>query len=92
MTIDDENDIYWTTEQKCRKYTKRIDSFAFIHPASFLPSLMFALSSIAKGKYDTSSWFLIFDSVLPIDTTRVWGWLLMWTIQISMGKMQNQKK
>lgn len=87
--LADENeevlDIYWKTEKKCRKFSKWCGYYVLFHTSAFTIVLMYALKCIASGKYDTSSWYLSFDIILPFDKTKVSGWLCTWCVQFSMA-------
>lgn len=75
--------IYWTTEQKCRKFTKILFRYPFAHLSSFSPSLIGALYHIYFGEYNVESWQLPFLLAVPFDTTVLWGWCLEWLIQVN---------
>lgn len=74
--------MYWTNEQKCRKYTKIIGYYIFLSISGFVSALVYALCCIASGNFGTSSWQLPLYMILPFDETRVLGWLLAWFTQV----------
>lgn len=78
-------DNYWNTEQKCRKYTLRLGRYVLCHTVVFPCSLAYTAYCIAAGNYDTSSWFLAYNVLVPFDMSSVVGWLMTWVYQYSMG-------
>lgn len=85
---DDENDashLYWATEVKCRELTKRVLVFLCIEMSTILTMLIAALIDIFLGHADdTSKWNLPIELVVPVDTTRIFGWILNWFFQFDM--------
>lgn len=77
--------IYWINEQRCRKYTKIIGSYVFIHVSAFIIVLIYALGCIAIGIYDTSLWYLFLFMTFPFDSTHLVGWFSHWFLQFSMA-------
>lgn len=77
--------MYWENELRCRKYTLRISYFLIFHTFAFTVTLVYAAYCILMGKYDTSSWYLSFNVVLPFDKTKLFGWFLTWAAQFSMA-------
>lgn len=77
--------IYWANEQKCRKYTKLLSSYVFLHVSMFIVVLIYALRCIATGVYDTSLWQLFLFTSLPFKSTHLPGWFATWFVQLSMA-------
>lgn len=78
-------DMYWKTEKKARKFSKWCGYYVLFHTSAFTIVLAYALSCLARGRYDTSSWYLSFDIILPFDKTKVSGWFGTWGVQFSMA-------
>lgn len=76
-------DIYWRTEEKCRKYTKLIFSYIFCHQSTFGAALFYSFYLIYFGNVDT--WLLPFTMVVPFNTTTFGGWYAFWFIQFSIS-------
>lgn len=55
------------------------------HTCVFPASLAYALYCISVGNYDTSSWFLAYNVLVPFNMTSISGWLMTWVYQWSMG-------
>lgn len=76
---------YWKSEQKCRKLTTTIASYIhleqLIHFAVFLSSI----HNIWIGNFDTSTWNLIYNTVVPFDTQKIWCWYILAFIQCNMA-------
>lgn len=79
------SEIYWDTEKKCRKYTKIIVNYVFSHQTMIMCSLLYSVYCICHGNFDTSTWPLIFNMVVPFDTSTIWGWYLLWFLQFNIG-------
>lgn len=77
--------IYWSAEQKCRKYTKIIFSYLFYHNSLFVSALFYSFYCIYCGQYDTSQWILPFVMYVPFDTTTFPAWYFLWFIQLNMS-------
>lgn len=78
-------DIYWNIEKKCRKYTTIFTFYILWNETSFVASLFYSFYCVWCGNYDTSTWPLPFNILVPFDTTSLWGWYLLWFVQFSMG-------
>lgn len=78
------HNTYWECEQKCRKLTKTLNHYVFLHTAMFPTVLAYAIVCIAFGNYDTSTWYLPMAMLLPFDRTHIFGWLMAWFIQLAM--------
>lgn len=76
-------DLYWNNEQKSRKYTIRIYLYIVYHLQVFLSPCLYSFYCIFVGKIDPSAWPLPFNMSVPFDITIMWGWYLMWFIQIN---------
>lgn len=88
LSLDENEEVielYWKTEQKARKFSKWCGYYVLFHTSAFTIVLMYALSCLARGRYDTSSWYLSFDILLPFDKTKVTGWFCTWGVQFSMA-------
>lgn len=86
-SVEDEpkvHNIYWRTEQKCRKFTK-IVSYANLSNGIVLFSIINSLYDIVMGRYDTSIWILPFFLSVPFNTNTIWGWCLLLFINIYIG-------
>lgn len=76
--------IYWMMEQKCRKYTKIIvcllPPITLIH----LVTLLNSIYSICIGNFDTTTWLLFFDMVVPFSIETICGYYAMWLFQTNV--------
>lgn len=72
---------YWSVENKCRKYTAKILCLILWNQTILIAPLLQSLYSILIGNYGTSAWQLPLEIYVPIDTSTLWGWFLMWIIQ-----------
>lgn len=77
--------MYWETEQKCFLFTKRMLKYIYFHQMANVAALGYAISCICKNDFETSTWNLPFNLVVPFDTRPVWGWLLKWLFELSCG-------
>lgn len=67
----------------CRKYTKRIWCYILGHQQVFVAAFSYSIYSICTGNLDTSTWPLPFNMIVPFDAKPIWGWYLLWFIQIN---------
>lgn len=74
-------EIYWKTEQICRKYTETMFLYPYVHETMFLPSLITAIYDIYRGEYSIETWRFAFSLEAPFDTTVLLGWFLEWFLQ-----------
>lgn len=79
------NEIYWETEQKCRKYTFRLGCYVLVHTSVFPISITHALYCLSRGDKDTSAWFMAYPVLLPFDMDTVSGWMMTWACEWCMG-------
>lgn len=79
------SEIYWNTEQKCRKYTKIIVSYIMCHQSTYVAALFYSIYCIRVGNMDTSTWFLPFHLIVPFDTQTIWGWYLFLLLQFNIS-------
>lgn len=77
--------IFWNTEQKCRKYTRKITSYFFINEAIFMGAPMYSIFSIIMGNRDATTWALPMDLSVPFDTSTILGWYLTWFFQFNIS-------
>lgn len=84
---DDETilEMYWTNEQKCRKFTKILSYYVFAHQSIVMASLFYSFYCICVGNLNTTTWVLAFNIVVPFNTEYLLGWYLQWLIQLSMS-------
>lgn len=71
-------DIFYNTEQKCRKYSKTIVNFIYVNQIPHVGAFLFAVYNMMIDNYDTSTWILPFEVYLPFDATHPSGWFLKW--------------
>lgn len=80
------NDIYWNTEQKCRKYTLRIGLYVILHTLEFGVLLVYVLVCIAIGINNPSSWPLFFKLYLPFNEyENILNWFAAWFLQFNLS-------
>lgn len=77
--------IYWDTEQKCRKFTQMFVKFIFFNQQMYAAAMIFSIYCIIEGNFDISTWVLPFKCWAPFNTETVFGYYVMWMIQFSMG-------
>lgn len=78
--------LYWTNEQKCRKYTKNMFCYySLFNESATLVSLCSSVFMVFTGNFDTSKLILPFTFAVPFDTETMWGWYLLWFIQLNVG-------
>lgn len=83
---EETNNIYWKSEQKCRKYTLRIGLYVIMHTLEFGFLLAYALVCIAFGVYTPSSWPLFFKLYLPFDEyENILNWFIAWFLEFNLS-------
>lgn len=71
--------IYWTIEQKCRKYVKMILTWVVLDHTMTFASLFYSFYYISIGNVDSSQWILPFDLLIPFGTkSSLFGWYSLW--------------
>lgn len=78
-------EIFWKTEQKCRKFTDWLTKYVFFNQTAFLGHLLNSIYSICIGNYDTTTWPQSFKIFTPFNTGTISGWYFMWLIQFNVG-------
>lgn len=73
--------MYWSTEQKCRKFTRQMLYYLLFNMLSFPMALIYVIYCIYMGNLDTSTWNLPMNVVMPFDTQQIWGWFLKWIFE-----------
>lgn len=81
----EEYEIYWANEQKCRRYIKRFFYYMACHVQMFAFPALYSIFEICTGNLVPSNWPLPLNIWTPFDSTVVWGWYLIWFIQINMS-------
>lgn len=51
----------------------------------FVGAFFYSIYCIHVGNYDTSKWILPYELSVPFDTKEIWGWYLLWLIQVNIG-------
>lgn len=77
--------IYWKNEQKCRQFTSGMISIVFFQQTTFFGSFVYSIYCVWNGDYDTSKWILLFNLIVSFETSTLWGWYLIWFIQVNMA-------
>lgn len=77
--------IYWRTEQKCRKITKLMYYINFLNFVYLPLPVLYSIYDMIKGNFDTSAWILPFYVSVPFNTDTIWGWVLLVFININIG-------
>lgn len=77
--------MYWSIEQKCRKYTKIIACYIILNQSMYTAAIVVSVCSMVNGDFDTSNWLLPWS--VPFDTINlsVLQWYLLWFTQFSFG-------
>lgn len=70
-------------EEKCQQYTTRIGYFVYSTTCTHILVIIYAVSYIAIGNYDTSSWPLLFNYATPFSTATILNWFFMWIVQVN---------
>lgn len=70
--------IYWNVEKKCRDLIEKMIIFVILNSMITFASLFWSFYSLATGNFDTSTWNLPFDLVVPFEMTSVFRWYLLW--------------
>lgn len=86
--LDNGNEIhqlYWKCEQKCQKLTRIISRFVHNTQMVYSTELLISIYNILIGNFDTSTWILGNNLILPFDTKSLWGWYLQLFIEFEMG-------
>lgn len=81
VDYDEIIDIYWNTEKKCRKYSKRACLYIYFNQAAFVAAIIFSVAMILSGRFDSSKLRLPFNLAVPFDIKSVYGWHALWFIQ-----------
>lgn len=78
--------IYWSAEQKCRKYTKTIVSVFILQMLlSYVAVLFYSVYQICIGNLVTSTWPALYDLSVPFDSSTIWGWYLLWLVTLAVN-------
>lgn len=81
----DAHNIYWNTEQKCRKYSKIMFYFVILEQTLIIYALVVSIYDITNGSYDTSGWALPFFISVPFNTETLFGWYLLAFINVNIS-------
>lgn len=88
-TVEDDEEvynIYWSAEQKCRKYTTAIVAVFILQILLFHAAVFFySVYDICIGIFDASTWPTLYDLSVPFDATKIWGWYLLWLITLAVN-------
>lgn len=71
-------EMYSATEQKCGKFTRFMIYYLLFNMLSYPMALAYAIYCIYMGNFDTSTWNLPMNVVVPFDTQSIFGWLMKW--------------
>lgn len=82
---NDADDIYWKNEQKCRKLTKYMYYYIFVHQTMVMSAFFYSIYCICTGNLDTSTWMLPFIRVPTFNTNIIWTWYLECLTQLIMS-------
>lgn len=74
--------IYLTVEQRCRRFTMQMSSFAVFELASIVMALFISFYHIHVGNLDTSTYYLPLHYATPFTIDSVFKWDLFWAIQL----------
>ena len=84
--VDENYQIYWTTEQRCRKITKIMGFSVFFSISPFLVVMLYVLYSLGISDSETSFRMLFFNMSIPfVDVNTIFGWFVMWIVQFNLG-------
>lgn len=76
-------DFYWKNEQSCRKFTKFLAfNYIFLLSLVFMGLFVYSIYLVLVGRFDSSALIMPYNMVVPFDTETIWGWYLLWVIQI----------
>lgn len=80
-------EVYLKAERKGRTCTIWLSSFIVgsCTMTLYLLSLIHSWVSMWNGNYETSTWFVPYKLVVPFDTSSIFGWYMLWLIQIYAG-------
>lgn len=78
-------DLYWSTEQKCRKYFQRGLYYILFNQVTFAVSFIYSIHMILTNSFDASKLLLPFKMSVPFDPSTLWGWYLIWLLQFNTG-------
>lgn len=78
------NNIYWKSEEKSRMWTTFFGFSVLFNTSAFTAVLIYALCCMALGNYNTSSWYLLLNVILPFDKRQPIGWFMSWIMQVAM--------
>lgn len=76
--------MYWNNEQKCEKFTKIFCGMIPFALFIFAVFLAYSIYCIFSGNLDASTWLLPFKMIVPFNSNTIWGWFLLWLIQMNM--------
>lgn len=79
------NSMYWTSEVKYRRFSKKIFYYGCFQLSTFVPPLLQPIFEICMGTVDTSGWNLPFNAASPFDMHTILGWLLTWFFQVNVS-------
>lgn len=79
------NSLYWISESKYREFSKKMFYCGCVQISTFIIPLMQAAFDICMGNFDTSSWILPLNVVVPFNTQTISGWLLSWWFQVNVN-------
>lgn len=83
-------EIYLAAERKGRLFSKFVSLFLLSCMVTlFLLSLIHSWISMGNGNYKTSTWFSPYKFHSPFDTSTVFGWYMLWLIQVYAGYTYN---
>lgn len=77
--------IYWTVEQKCRRFTKQMVAFVLFQQASFVFAFFLSIYYIYVGNFDTSTYFLPLRLASPFKIDSLCRWYLFWAYEFIGG-------
>lgn len=79
------NSMYWTSELKYRRFSKRMFYYGCFQISTFLAPLLQPISEICMGNVDIGAWNLPFNAASPFDMQTISGWLLTWFFQVNVS-------
>lgn len=69
----------------CRKLAIKISYYTYCEQFVHISSLVGSIYNIWTGNFDTSTWSLTYNLVVPFETKTIWSWYFMWFLQCNMG-------
>lgn len=79
------NSMYWASEMKYRRFSKKIFCYGCLQLSTFITPLLQPISEIYMGTVDTSTWNLPFNIASPFNMQTIAGWLLTWFFQVNVS-------